>query len=134
MSVHVTIHDGPLPPADDWFCDGAGALIAFEGVVRPSEDEREITSLSYEAYEPMASRMLHTLAEQAIERFGVLLVIVEHSRGEVPAGACSFRLRVASRHRKEGLAAMDWFIDAMKRDVPIWKSPVFAPASTGAAP
>jgi len=127
MSVSVRILDGPLPPriVDDAIED-VGAVLWFEGIIRRHEGGRAITGLQYQTYDPMAENQLRSLGTMAIEQFGVLGVAVEHSRGFVDAGACSFRLRIASRHRKEGLAAMDWFIDQMKRDVPIWKSPVFA--------
>src|SRR5690606_32367079 len=128
MSIEVQIIDGPLAEQPRLpVIDGAGAILHFEGVVRPLEDGRQLAGLEYQAYEPMASRMLHTLAQAAIDEHGVLAVRVEHSRGWVPVGARSFRLIIASRHRKEGLAAMDAFIDRLKCDVPIWKSPVFAP-------
>jgi len=123
MSVRVTIVDGPIGPAEPWRVDGAGAHLCFEGTVRPSEDAAPIDGLDYEVYDPMASRMLKDLATQAIERFGVLAVEVTHSRGYVAAGRCSFRLRVASAHRREGIDALDSFIAEMKRDVPIWKTP-----------
>jgi molybdopterin synthase catalytic subunit len=42
----------------------------------------------------------------------------------VPVGACSLRLLVAAAHRKPALKAMDEFIDALKRDIPIWKEAV----------
>jgi molybdopterin synthase catalytic subunit len=101
-------------------------VLWFEGMIRGHEGGRTIAGLQYQTYDPMAENQLHSLGKMAIEQFGVLGVVVEHSRGFVGAEACSFRLRIASRHRKEGLAAMDWFLDQMKRDVPIWKSPVFA--------
>lgn len=121
MNVKVSILDGPLPAVQALRIDGAGAVICFEGVVRPTENGHGIDALDYETYEPMAQKMLAQLAERAIERFGLLAVHVEHSRGRVPAGGCSFRMIVASPHRAEGLAAMGWFIDQMKQDVPIWK-------------
>ncbi len=124
MSVSVQIHDGPLLAAAPWRIDGAGAVICFEGVVRPTEADRLIAGLRYETYDPMAEQELTRLAGEAVERFGVLAVAVEHSRGFVANFACSFRLRVASAHRKEGLAAMDWYIDQMKQAVPIWKHAV----------
>ena len=129
MPVQVHIVDGSLPehrPA----CagDGAGALLRFEGIVRPTEDGRAIRGLNYEAYQPMAGQELHRLAETAVAQFGVLGLTIEHSVGYVGAGECSFRLEVSARHRKEALAAMDWFIDSLKADVPIWKSPVFTEA------
>lgn len=139
MSLHVSIQikDGPLGPTDALTADGAGAVCRFEGVVRGEEDSRTICGLHYEAYQPMAGVQLQRLEDEAMTRFGLLAIAVEHSVGWVPAGACSFRLQVASRHRKEALAAMDWFIDALKRDVPIWKStaddlqPTATPAEGG---
>jgi len=121
MNTQVHIIDGPLGPAEPWHVDGAGALLSFEGIVRPTEHGDPIAALDYEAYQPMADHQLGRLAEQTLHQFDLIAIRVEHSRGRVPAGACSFRLRIASAHRKEGLAAMDGFIDRMKRDVPIWK-------------
>ncbi len=121
MSATVTITPGPLPEASPISVAGTGASVVFEGVVRPDEDGHAITGLDYQTYEPLASTQLGTLAEQAINRKGILGVCVEHSEGFVPVGAVSFRLTIHAEHRKEALAAMDWYIDAMKRDVPIWK-------------
>jgi len=134
MSIDVAIHDGPLPDAATWRLDGAGAVLCFEGVVRPVEADQPIAGLRYDTYDPMAERELARLASEAIEQFGVQAVAVEHSRGFVANFACSFRLRVASAHRKEALAAMDWFIERMKQRVPIWKRPVAIERATEAAP
>lgn len=126
MSIDVRIIDGPLParlPAQP--IAGAGAVLCFEGIVRPLEGDRTIVALEYEAYEPMAGRTLGALAEELAERHGLVAVQVEHSRGRVAVCECSFRLVIHSRHRKEGLAAMEEFIDRMKQDVPIWKRPVY---------
>jgi molybdopterin synthase catalytic subunit len=125
--VIINVVDGPLPEASAAPpVENAGALICFEGIVRPLEDGRRISALDYEAYQPMAGAQLRRLADRVLHRHGLLGVWVEHSRGRVPAGACSFRLRIASRHRPEGLRAAEEFIDTMKRDVPIWKTAVFA--------
>lgn len=106
--------------------EGNGALFVFEGVVRPIEGEREIVALDYEVYEPMTSRQLIILGEDVLEKHGLMGLCVEHSYGVVPVGGCSFRLRIASKHRREGVAGLDEFIDRMKQDVPIWKKPVYA--------
>lgn len=125
MSIEVHIIDGPLHlDHAARGVEGAGAMLCFEGVVRPLEDGQEIAGLHYQVYEPMASRMLRQLAEDTRQRFAVLAVHVEHSRGNVPSGQCSFRLRIASTHRAEALAAMGYFIDRLKQDVPIWKGPL----------
>ena len=125
MSVHVEIVNGPLGPAGTQSIVGAGAALVFEGFVRELEAGARITALNYEAYEPMATFELIRLAEELAQRHGLLAITIEHSRGAVLVGQCSFRLRVWSAHRKEALAAMGEFIDRMKRNVPIWKKAVF---------
>ena len=123
MSVTVRIIDGPLPPkADAWSIPGAGATLCFDGIVRPEENGRTIAALNYEAYEPMASKMLTRIAAELLQRHNLIAIVVEHSRGRVGVGEVSYRLRIASKHRKEGIAALDEFTDRLKKDVPIWKS------------
>jgi len=121
-AVVVRVHDGPVPAeALPCFQEGAGAAVTFAGLVRPLEGERTILALDYEVYEPMACRVLEELAREMIKTHGLLGIVVEHSRGRVRVGECSFRLQIAAPHRQEALAAMVEFIDRMKRDVPIWK-------------
>ncbi len=108
-----------------------GALVRFDGRVRRMErtecgGERELAALDYEVYEPMASSQLHELAQRVLHAHGLHRVVVLHSRGVVPVGAVSFVLVVESPHRAEALAATVDFIDGLKRDVPIWKQPVWA--------
>ncbi len=130
MSIELQILEGPLDAATPWHPSGAGAVICFEGVVRPTEQQRALVALEYEVYEPMTHRELKKLAQQVVEDHGLLGLRMAHSRGQVRVGACSFRLQVAAAHRKEALAAMDVFIDRMKQVVPIWKVPVWAESET----
>ena len=122
MSVHVRLTQGPLADATQTrVVNGSGAKIVFDGIVRPMEDEAEIVGLDYEAYRPMAEEQLERIGIQLLEKHGLLAMDIEHSVGFVPNYACSFRLIVDSKHRKEGLRAMDEFIDLLKQDVPLWK-------------
>lgn len=124
--VTVCIREGALPDCQaSHACANAGAVVSFEGVVRATEDDRAIEGLDYVAYQPLADRTLEQLASDAMERFGLRAVHVEHSRGFVPVGRCSFRLIVAATHRREAIDAMDWFIDRLKETVPIWKRAAF---------
>jgi molybdopterin synthase catalytic subunit len=100
---------------------GAGAIVTFEGIVRPTEDGQPLDALVYEAYEPMVFKTLRTIGEDLERRHALIGLCVEHSTGRLGVGDCSFRLRIAAPHRKEALSATDEFIDRMKRDVPIWK-------------
>lgn len=124
-NVRASIHVGPLSgPPPPFPCDGAGAVVCFEGRVRPIEDGRAIRGLCYEAYEPMARDMLVAVGEEIVSRHCLVGLCVEHSTGQVLVGECSFRLQIAAPHRQEALAAMGQFIDRLKEDVPIWKSAV----------
>ncbi len=134
MTIDIQILEGPVPPSPEAPpAPGAGALVRFRGIVREQEPQpanagatRPIAAIDYEVYSPMAERELHRLAEALAIRHGLLLVRVRHSRGRVPVGDASFELEVAAPHRAPALAAMAEFIDRMKQDAPIWKSPVWA--------
>jgi len=103
----------------------------FEGVVRGEEDGRRLEALEYQVYEPMAGKQLESLAIAIVQEFGVLDVSVWHSSGLVKVGEVSFRLVIEGAHRHESLEAVGEFIERMKRDVPIWKKPVFAEDERG---
>ncbi len=125
MSVNVSIVAGPIQGTEDSLpLDGAGAELAFRGIVRPYEAGRPIVGLEYEAYEPMAQRLLAELCAQAIQRFGVLSIRLIHSKAFVPAGEVSLFISIRSERRSAALEAMTWLIEALKRDVPIWKRAV----------
>src|SRR5881398_1905960 len=105
---------------------GAGAILDFWGVVRRLEDGREIEGIEYEAHREMAEHQLRQIAEQAVEKFRLQLVIIHHRIGFIAVGEPSLFLRVASPHRSEGFRAGQWIVDELKKKVPIWKRPAFA--------
>jgi molybdopterin synthase catalytic subunit len=110
---------------------GAGAVVDFWGIVRPIEDDREIEGIDYETHREMAEHQLKRIAEQAVERFRLKLVIVHHRIGFIAIGQASLFLRVASPHRSEAFRASQWIVDELKKKVPIWKRRAFAKATAG---
>lgn len=110
-----------------------GASLRFEGIVRRREPRAaeggassgDLIALDYQTYDPMAERQLLLLGRDVAARHGLLALAALHSRGRVGVGEASFVLIVESAHRAEALAAMADFIDQLKRDVPIWKHPVW---------
>jgi molybdopterin synthase catalytic subunit len=104
---------------------GAGAVVDFWGIVRPMEDDREIEGIDYEAHREMAEHQLKRIAEQAVDRFELKLVIIHHRIGFIAVDEASLFLRVASPHRSEGFQATQWIVDELKKRVPIWKRPRF---------
>jgi molybdopterin synthase catalytic subunit len=107
----------------------AGAVIDFWGVVRGSEDGREIHGIEYETHREMAEHQLKRIAQQASEDFALQSVVIHHRIGFVPVGEPSLFVRIAGSHRAEAFQASQWVVEKLKKKVPIWKRPAFVPQS-----
>ena len=93
----------------------------FYGVTRRTTSGKKTVSLSYQSHRAMADRHLRRLAEQAAEQFKLAGVVIVHRLGDVPVGEASVVVGCSSAHRSETFAALQWIMDTLKRDVPIWK-------------
>lgn len=125
----ILVTDAPLEAPPKNHNGDEGAMVEFWGVVRRFEDGREIEGIDYEAHREMAEHQLKRIAEQAVETFGLNLVIVRHRIGFIAVGEPSLFLRVASSHRSEGFRGSRWIVDELKTKVPIWKKPKFRAVS-----
>ena len=103
----------------------AGATVDFQGIVRGSEDGREIEGIDYEAHREMAEHQLKQIAEQAAIEFGLRSIIIHHRIGFVAVGEPSLFTRVCSGHREAAFQASRWIVEELKKKVPIWKRPRF---------
>ena len=113
--------NAPQKPVDN----AAGARVDFQGIVRGSEDGREIEGINYEAHRDMAEHQLKQIADQAAIQYGLRSVIIHHRIGFVPVGEPSLFMRVCSGHRQAAFQAGRWIVDELKKKVPIWKRPRF---------
>ncbi len=121
----VLVTEAPLDaPARNQDAD-AGAIVDFAGVVRRLENGCEIEGIKYEAHREMAEHQLRQIAEQAVEKFRVQLVIIHHRIGFIAVGKPSLFMRVAGLHRNEAFRASRWIVNELKKKVPIWKKPRF---------
>ena len=98
-----------------------GAELIFNGRVRETEHGKKIKTLEYEQYEGMAKKELINIARETKKRFQVNDIFCRHRVGEVKVGEASLHVVIWSKHRKEGLEAMSFFIIELKKRVPIWK-------------
>ena len=99
----------------------AGANILFLGTTRRTTGSALTEGLDYEAHEPMAAAALERLTVEAIERFALTSCAIEHRLGWVPAGEASIAVALSSPHRREAFAAVEWIMERIKAEVPIWK-------------
>ena len=122
--MHIEIHftDAPIVvPKIDLPSREIGALVEFHGIVREREGERALAGLTYQAYEPMARRLLTRHFEDLAEIYPCAAVYFIHRTGWVPVGEASLYINVQSSHRAEALRFLADSIDRLKLDVPIWK-------------
>ena len=100
----------------------AGAVVSFLGVVRADhEGTRHVHALRYEGYEGMAQVQVAQLIRDALRRWSLHAVQVQHRLGRVPVGEVALAAMVAAAHREEAFAALRFLVEGIKRDAPIWK-------------
>jgi molybdopterin synthase catalytic subunit len=100
----------------------AGATALFLGTARDhSEGKDGVTHLEYEAYREHVESSLRTIVEDAVQRWPVLSVVVEHRVGIVSVGQPSVAVAVSSAHRGDAFEAARFLIDELKDRAPIWK-------------
>lgn len=107
-------------PADDSRRND-GSEIVFNGRVRSTEHGALILALEYEHYQGMAETELKRLAETTVSKFSIHDLFCRHRVGQIGIGEVSLHIVIWSKHRKEGLDAMTWFIAELKKHIPIWK-------------
>ena len=124
IEPEILLTDRPLVLPPPQFAGEAGGVVEFYGVVRGQEGVAPIAAIRYEAFAEMAHHQLGKLAQEAVERFPILGLILHHRIGVVPVAEPSLFLRVTSAHRGPAFQAAEWLIVELKLRVPIWKHPV----------
>lgn len=120
--IKVEIMDSPIIPfASNDNQKEKGAELIFNGRVRGTEHGKRIRMLEYEQYEEMAEKELKNIAHETQTKFPIKDILCRHRIGEVKVGETSLHVSIWSKHRKEGLDAMSFFIIELKKRVPIWK-------------
>ena len=100
----------------------AGATALFIGTARDhSEGKTGVTHLDYDAYREHVLAKLDEIVDEAIARWPVLSVVVEHRVGLVEVGRPSVAVAVSSAHRGDAFEAARYLIDELKARAPIWK-------------
>ena len=105
--------------------DESGAVALFLGVVRDNSRGRRVLYLEYDAYPEMASRVMRRIAEEALGRWPLTDVAMQHRTGRLEIGETSLLIAVSSPHRKEAFEACHHLVDRFKESVPIWKKEVW---------
>ncbi len=98
-----------------------GGTALFVGTTRSPNEGREVTELSYEAFEELARPEMERVAAKAADRHGLGAVYLAHRVGVVGAAEPSVIVAASAPHRAEAFAGCRELIDQLKATVPIWK-------------
>jgi molybdopterin synthase catalytic subunit len=102
-----------------------GAQVLFLGVVRNHHQGREVKRIDYEAYEPMAHKVLQRITDEVAAKHRLDRVLVVHRFGRHEIGDASIAVVIGSPHRAPAFEAAKEIMDRVKVDVPIWKKEHF---------
>ena len=103
----------------------AGGIDVFIGTTRNNANRKRVLHLEYEAYQPMAIKMLHRIAEDVKSKWKIINIAIVHRIGRLEIGEPSVVIAVSSAHRAEAFEACRYAIDMLKKTVPIWKKEFF---------
>jgi molybdopterin synthase catalytic subunit len=107
-----------------------GAHDIFLGQVRADEiDGKTVSAIEYTAYEPMANLKFHEIKEATFEKFEITCMHIHHSLGTVNIGEICLFVFVSSPHRKTAFEALEYVVEEIKAQVPVFGKELFADAT-----
>jgi molybdopterin synthase catalytic subunit len=103
-----------------------GAHQIFLGQVRNDLiDEKEVVAIEYSAHEEMANKAFDVIRESAFEKFDLTCMHIYHSTGIVKAGEICLFVFVSSKHRKVVQKAIEYVVEEIKANVPVFGKELF---------
>jgi molybdopterin synthase catalytic subunit len=107
-----------------------GAHQIFLGQVRADDiDGKIVSSIKYTAHEDMANEKFHEIREETFAKFDLTCMHIYHSLGEVKAGEICLFVFASSTRRKPCMEAVEYLVERIKKEVPIFGKEVFEDAS-----
>lgn len=107
-----------------------GAHNIFLGQVRADViEDKTVSAIEYTAYEDMANAKFHDIREAAFKKFELTCMHIYHSIGTVKAGEICMFVFVSSPRRKVVFEAIEFIVEAIKADVPVFGKEIFEDSS-----
>lgn len=97
---------------------GLGGVCTFVGEVR---DDAEVEALELLHYDRLTLKGMEDLADQALQRFDLMGILVVHRSGVMRVGEPIVLVSAAAKHRREAIDAVDFTMDHLKSDSWFWK-------------
>ena len=127
MFTEVRIEHADFDIAAEWAAcrrrcaGGAGAMVAFGGLVRDQAAASAVQGLYLEHYPGMTEASIERICADAGSRWQLLDVTVIHRVGDLAAADQIVLVLVAASHRPDAFAACEFIMDYLKTDAVFWK-------------
>ena len=122
----LTVSDAPIDApallkAFERSARGAGAIVTFSGLVRPSASRGAVETLYLQAHPEMTVSGIEVAMTETRERWPVSELCVIHRTGEMKPGDTIVFVAAASAHRRQAIEAADFLMDYLKTRAVFWK-------------
>lgn len=102
-----------------------GAVCTFTGHVREWTKGTRTVYLEYEAYIPMAEKMLAQIGDEIAERWPGVITAIGHRIGKLEISDIAVVIVTSSPHRTDSYRANEYAVERLKEIVPIWKKEIW---------
>lgn len=99
----------------------AGALVAFQGMVREFDHAQSLRALFLEHYDGVTESEIERIIDEAAARWPLSAVQVIHRVGLLNASEPIVLIMVCAEHRAEAFSAAQFIMDYLKIQAPFWK-------------
>ena len=96
----------------------AGAIVSFTGTVRKSGG---VTALELEYHPTFSAKVIDAIGADARARFAIADCLIAHRVGSLAPGEPIVFVAAASAHRRAAFEAVDYVMDRLKTEAPLWK-------------
>jgi molybdopterin synthase catalytic subunit len=100
-----------------------GASIYFLGTVRNTNDNKNVTGITYDSHDEMVIKSFEEIYKEADQKLDIKdkAVFIEHTKGYLKLGETSIIIAVACKHRNQTYILSRFIIEEIKKRSPIWK-------------
>ena len=100
-----------------------GASIYFLGTVRNTNDNKNVTGITYDSHDEMVIKSFEEIYSEAEQKLDIKdkAVFIEHAKGHLKLGKISIIIAVACKHRDQAYILSRFIIEEIKKRSPIWK-------------
>ena len=96
----------------------AGAIVSFTGTVRGGGG---VTALELEHHPTFTAKVIDAIGGDARARFDIADCLIAHRIGSLTPGEPIVFVAAASAHRRAAFEAVDYVMDRLKTEAPLWK-------------